>query len=142
MSQTSDLAIETVEKFLAALESNDPAGAVELLHDDARYINVPLPAIKGRAKIDDTLTKWLGRNGAALEVEMHSIAADDHGTVLTERTDILVFGPVRISIWVCGRFDTVGGRITLWKDYFSWTGFALATLRGIAGIALPFLRAK
>ena len=46
-------------------------------------------------------------------------------SVLTERTDVLVIGPVRMQFWVCGVFEVHNGRITLWRDYFD-----LATYRG------------
>jgi limonene-1,2-epoxide hydrolase len=32
------------------------------------------------------------------------------------------------------------GRITLWRDYFDFFDFIKATVRGLAGIAIPSLR--
>ena len=51
------------------------------------------------------------------EVKIHRIAVNG-ATVLTERTDALVFGPVRVQLWACGVFEVRDGRITLWRDYF------------------------
>ena len=51
------------------------------------------------------------------EVKFHRIVAEGD-TVLNERTDVLVFGPVRVQFWVCGVFEVHAGQITLWRDYF------------------------
>ena len=51
------------------------------------------------------------------EVKIHRIAAEGNA-VLTERTDAMVFGPLRLQFWVCGVFEVHAGRITLWRDYF------------------------
>ena len=48
------------------------------------------------------------------EVKIHRIAAEG-ATVLTERTDALIFGPLRLQFWVCGVFEVHDGRITLWR---------------------------
>jgi limonene-1,2-epoxide hydrolase len=60
--------------------------------------------------------------------------------VLTERTDALIFGPLRLQFWVCGVFEVHGGRITLWRDYFDLWDITKATLRGVAATVLPSLR--
>jgi limonene-1,2-epoxide hydrolase len=72
---------------------------------------------------------------------MHSISAGE-SSVLTERTDVLLYRRLRIQIWVCGRFDVQGGEIVLWRDYFSATNFMAATLRGLLGVVIPAARAK
>jgi limonene-1,2-epoxide hydrolase len=53
-----------------------------------------------------------GRGG--FEVKFHRIAAEGNA-VLTERTDALVFGPLRFQFWVCGVFELHDGQITLWR---------------------------
>ncbi len=72
-------------------------------------------------------------------MKIHRIAADGN-TVLTERTDALVFGPLRLQFWVCGVFEVHGGRITLWRDYFDMLDITKATLRGLAATVFPSLR--
>jgi limonene-1,2-epoxide hydrolase len=62
--------------------------------------------------------------------------------VLTERTDVLVFGPVRLQFWVCGVFEVHNGRITLWRDYFDIFDFTKAIGRGLLGAAIPALRPR
>ena len=76
----------------------------------------------------------------AFEVKIHRIAADG-AAVLTERTDALIIGPLRLQFWVCGVFEVHDGRITLWRDYFDFFDMFKATARGLAGLVLPSLKA-
>jgi limonene-1,2-epoxide hydrolase len=73
------------------------------------------------------------------EVKIHRIAADG-AAVLTERTDALIFGGLRLQFWVCGVFEVQDGRITLWRDYFDFYDILKATVRGLAGLVVPSLR--
>ena len=73
-------------------------------------------------------------------MKIHRIAAEGNA-VLTERTDALISGPLRLQFWVCGVFEVHDGRITLWRDYFDFFEFFIkATLRGVAAIVIPSLR--
>ena len=130
-----------VTDFLKLLEAGDVDAACDLLSVDVAYMNVSLPAIHGRERVRRVFSRMMARKSAGFEVHFHNVAVE--GTsVLTERTDVLIFGPVRIQIWVWGHFDVVGGRITLWKDYFDWWNVAVATVRGLLGAAVPSLRPK
>ncbi|MBN9618697.1 MAG: hypothetical protein J0H43_03060, partial [Actinobacteria bacterium] len=73
------------------------------------------------------------------EVYLHSIAVNGP-TVLTERTDVLVLGPVRLQFWVTGRFDVRDGLISLWRDSFDYLDCTRALLRGLLGAVAPALR--
>ncbi len=137
--QTGTGAMDLVRRFLDLLQQGDVDSAAELLAEDVRYINVSLPTIRGRERVREVLGRWLSRPGAGFEVYTHKIAVDGE-SVLTERTDVLVFGPVRIQIWVWGRFDVAGGRITMWKDYFDFWNTAVATVRGLLGAVIPGLK--
>ena len=120
--------IDVVQAFLSALGRFDVDAAVDLLADDVVYQNVPLPAARGRRAVEKQL-RWLARYGSGFEVEYHNVAADGP-TVLTERTDVLVFGRLRAAFWVCGTFEVHDGRITLWRDRFDFVDFMLAFVRG------------
>jgi limonene-1,2-epoxide hydrolase len=130
-----------VERFLELLRLGDVDGAVELLAVDVEYKNVGLPTVRGRERTRRLFRATLGRPGAGFEVYVHAISTDG-GTVLTERTDVLTFGRLRVQFWVCGRFDVHNGQIVLWRDYFDQMNIAAATIRGLLGTALPALRAK
>ena len=134
-------AADVARRFLLMLEDGHIDAATDLLAEDVEYINASLPAIRGRERTRRALSSVFGRPGAGFEVYFHAISADG-GTVLTERTDVLIFGPVRVQIWVCGRFDVVDGKIVLWKDYFDWLNTVAATVRGLVGAVIPALRPK
>ncbi len=69
-------------------------------------------------------------------MKIHRIAVNG-SSVLTERTDALVFGPVRLQFWVCGVFEVTDGRITLWRDYFDMFDITKAIARGVVGAVIP-----
>ena len=127
----------TVEVFLNALEAQDIDGAGAVLDDHLVYENVGFPTIHGRARAMKLFAGMQGRAG--FEVKIHRIAVNG-STVLTERTDALVFGRVRLQFWVCGVFEVTDGRITLWRDYFDMFDFTKAIARGVVGAVIPALR--
>ena len=127
----------TVETFLHALQDADFETAEATLDDDLVYENVGLPTIHGRHRAIKLFRRMEGR--ASFEVKIHRIAADG-AAVLTERSDALIFGPLRLQFWVCGVFEVHDGRITLWRDYFDFYDMLKATSRGLAGLVLPSLK--
>ena len=105
----------TIENFLTAMQNHDIDSAGAALDENLAYQNVGFPTIRGRARAMKLFRSMQGRVG--FEVKIHRIAVNG-STVLTERTDALVFGRVRLQFWVCGVFEVTDGRITLWRDYF------------------------
>ena len=100
----------TVEVFLHALQDADLDTAGAALAEDLVYQNVGLPTIHGRRRAMKLFSSLGGASG--FEVKIHRIAADG-AAVLTERTDALIFGPLRLQFWVCGVFEVHDGQITL-----------------------------
>jgi limonene-1,2-epoxide hydrolase len=129
----------TVETFLYALQDQDYDTLDSLMADDVLWQNVGYPSIRGRKRIVRLFRRGAGRLG--FEVKFHRIAAEGNA-VLTERTDALVLGPVRMQFWVCGAFEVHGGRITLWRDYFDLYDVLKGTARGLIGAVVPSLRPK
>lgn len=127
----------TVEVLLSALQAQDTDGAGAVLDENLVYENVGFPTIRGRSRAMKLFRGMEGR--ARFEVKTHRIAVNG-STVLTERTDALVFGPVRLQFWVCGVFEVRDGRITLWRDYFDMFDFTKAIARGLVGAVIPGLR--
>ena len=131
-----DTPIAVVEAFLEALSTPDIDAAMELVDESIAYTNVSLPTMDRTA-----MRKFLSgveEPGSGFDVTIHNISADG-GTVLTERTDLLVIRGVKVQIWVCGRFEVVDGKITVWRDYFDWLDIARAAVRGIAARFKPEL---
>ena len=129
----------TVEGFLYALQDADYQTAEAALDDDLVYENVGLPTIRGRRRAIELFRRMDGR--MRFEVKFHRVAADG-AAVLTERTDALIFGPLRLQFWVCGVFEVHDGRITLWRDYFDFFDMFKATVRGLAALVVPSLKAS
>lgn len=129
--------VRAVENFLYALADEDFDTAYSLMADGIEWHNVGFPRLRGSERIVKLFRRGQGRFG--FEVKIHRIAAEGN-SVLTERTDALVLGPVRLQFWVCGVFEVHAGRITLWRDYFDMFDFTKATVRGLAAVAFPALR--
>ena len=127
----------TVESFLYALQDEDFDTAESLMADNFEWQNVGYPTLRGRRRIMNIFRRGEGRVG--FEVKFHRIAAEGNA-VLTERTDALIIGPVRMQFWVCGTFEVYGGRITLWRDHFDVYDIVKGTLRGLLGAVVPSLR--
>lgn len=131
--------VRAVETFLYALQDEDFDTVDRLLADGIEWQNVGFPTIRGRERIVGLMRRGQGRLG--FEVKIHRIAGEG-SAVLTERTDALVFGPIRIQFWVCGAFEVHGGRITLWRDYFDTLDFLKGTVRGLIATVFPSLRPR
>src|SRR6201988_3350351 len=129
----------TVEVFLHAPQDADLETAGAALAEDLVYQNVGLPTIYGRNRAMKLFSSLGGASG--FEGNIPRIAADG-AAMLTERTDALIFGPLRLQFWVCGVFEVHDGEITLWRDYFDFFDMFKATLRGLAGLLVPPLKAS
>ena len=139
MTVTPETPTDVVRRFLDALARGDVEQAVSLVDDDLVYSNVSLPTIRGKDRFAKAAASYYRRMGFAVRV--HRIAADGP-VVLTERTDQLILGPLRLQIWVCGTFEVVDGRIRLWRDYFDWLNSTIALLRALVGVLVPSLRPR
>ena len=127
-----------VREFLDALAGEDFDTVESLASPELIWQNVGLPSLRGRDRIMKLLRRGQGRVGFA--VKFHNIA-EDGGTVLTERTDAIIIGPLRLQFWVCGRFEVHNGRVALWRDYFDFLDVMVkAPLRAVAAAVVPSLR--
>ena len=130
-----------VERFIDYLRTvTDNDAAVGLLAEDVVYENSWLPTVRGRERVRKVFQALL-RIGTEVEMHVHAISADGP-TVLTERTDVLQWGRLRIQFWICGRFDVHNGQIVEWREYYDPLAILTATLRGLLGTAVPAARAK
>lgn len=141
-SAPPDAPTAVVRSFISALETLDLDAASALLDAEVVYENKSLPTARGREATRRVLGA-LTRYCTAFEVDVHRLAAEGP-VVLTERTDTLVVGRLRLSFWVCGTFEVLDGRIVLWRDYFDWaavTGaFVAGTGRALGSLLRLLLR--
>ena len=126
--------IETVRAFLRSLEDRNLDGALALASADVVYQNIPLPPARGVREFEKQM-RFFEKLVDRFEARIHHIAADGP-FVLTERTDVLERGGLRLEFWVCGTFEVRDGRITLWRDYFDWAAVSVAFLRGLPRMAI------
>jgi limonene-1,2-epoxide hydrolase len=138
-TDTADNA-RTVQTFLFALADEDFDTVESLAAPELVWQNVGLPSIRGRGRIMKILRGGQGKFGFA--VKFHRIATNGDA-VLTERTDAIIIGPLRLQFWVCGTFEVHDGRIALWRDYFDlFDCLVKAPLRAVAATVFPSLRPK
>ena len=135
MSQGRTPETEIVRSFLKALEAQDLEQALTYVSDDVEYQNMPLPAGRGPKAIRKLFEPTF--KTTAFEARINKIAANGP-TVLTERTDAIFLGPVRIPFQVCGTFEVRDDRIVLWRDTFDWASGVVNCL--IAGPLYLFRR--
>lgn len=128
-----------VERFLNALHQEDWGTATTAMDERIVYDNVGYPTINGSHGVMRFWHRIFGRRSAGFEAKIHRIAVDGL-SVLTERIDLMVFGPFRLRIWVCGVFEVRSNKITLWRDYFDLLDMVKAAARGLVGIVVPSLR--
>lgn len=126
-----------VKSLLEALQAQDFETFESLLADDVAYQNVGLPTVHGGRRVTKLMRGMEGK--ARFEVKFHRNVVEG-STVLNERTDAIVIGPLRLQFWVCGVFEVADGRITLWRDYFDFYDMFKATLRGVVGMVVPSVR--
>jgi limonene-1,2-epoxide hydrolase len=132
--------VEAVTSLLLALEAGDHERVRELLAEDADWINVTLPTVRGRERIMRVLG-LMPRTGTHFRVHFHNVAGEGD-VVLTERTDAIGRGRFEQRFWVYGRFEVVDGKIKVWRDSFDWVDIIVSLLRAIAGIAIPSLNRR
>ncbi|WP_446225791.1 limonene-1,2-epoxide hydrolase family protein [Nocardia sp. IBHARD005] len=123
-------AVTIVREFFGALELGVVDEALDLLDPAIVWKNASLPSVRGKDRVA-MLLRGLNRPKLGFSVVMHHIAADGD-IVLTDRTDYLHVGPVRIGFWVSGTFELRDGRIVLWDDRFSKGNVVRGTIVGVA----------
>lgn len=119
---------EIVTEFIARLHARD-LSALDLVHDDLLYVNVPLVWSRTRrAAIWGLRAAW----AVPITWELRVNHMATHGDlVMTERTDILRVGPLEFSIWAIGHHEVRDGKIAVWRDYLDYADAAVAVPRGI-----------
>ncbi len=132
---------EVVVAFLSALAAFDVDGALALVHDDLVYMNVSLPTIRGRDRLERLARPVLRPGRIGFNVHLNHVATEGD-VVLTDRIDELNLRRFASRFWVYGRFVVRDGRIAVWRDSFDWLDVTVANLRGLAGIVVPSLNRR
>ena len=114
--------LEIVEEFISALERKDIDSAISLLADDCEYDNVPMGKMFGSENVREFLGPMI-ENCSSVDWPVHRSSSSGN-LVFNERLDRFEMGGNWIEIPVCGVWEVIDEKITLWHDYFD-----LATYR-------------
>lgn len=127
--------IHTVTAMFDALSNRDIDHAISRLDDAIVWHNVGLPKVRGISRVGKFM-RMLAEPAYGFEVTIHNIAANGD-TVLTERTDVLIWRRLRIEFWVCGTFELRDGKILVWRDYFDNADFFKGLSKGAFRALVP-----
>jgi len=127
---------EVVVEFLEAWGRSDLDRVLELVTEDLEYINVSLPTIRGRDRLETLARPVMRPDRVRFRAYLHHVATDGD-VVLTDRVDELTFRRFASRFWVYGRFVVRDGQIAVWRDSFDWLDVTIGNLRGLLGLVAP-----
>ena len=109
-------ALETVNAFLKAAASRDYEKALAFVTDDVEYQNMMLPAVHGKAAVQETCDMLLSMCTASEWIVHREVVNGD--VVMNERTDRFELNGAWTDLPVAGVFVLRDGLICSWHDYF------------------------
>lgn len=127
---------DVVVEFLEAWGRSDLDRVLELVTEDLEYINVSLPTIRGRDRLETLARPIMRPDRVRFRAYLHHIATNGD-VVLTDRVDELTFRRFASRFWVYGRFVVRDGQIAVWRDSFDWLDVTIGNLRGLLGLVAP-----
>jgi limonene-1,2-epoxide hydrolase len=137
-SATTVAPADVVVEFLEAWGRWDIDRVLELVTEDLEYINVSLPKIHGRDRLERLARPIMRPDRVGFNAYLHHVATDGD-VVLTDRVDELTFKKWASRFWVYGRFTVRDGQIAVWRDSFDWLDVTVGGLRGLLGLLSPAL---
>jgi limonene-1,2-epoxide hydrolase len=112
----STTSTETVNTFLKAAAARDYDSALALVTDDIEYQNMMLPAVHGKAAVQETCDMLLSLCSGSEWLVHREVAQGD--VVMNERTDRFEMNGTWTDLPVAGVFVLRDGLICSWHDYF------------------------
>ena len=132
---------DVVVEFLESWGRFDIDRVLELVTEDLEYINVSLPTIHGRDRLERLARPVMRPDRFGFNAYLHHVATDGD-VVLTDRVDELTFRRWASRFWVYGRFVVRDGQIAVWRDSFDYVDVTIGSLRGVLGIVAPSLNRR
>ncbi|HWD54014.1 MAG TPA: limonene-1,2-epoxide hydrolase family protein [Acidimicrobiales bacterium] len=132
---------DVVVAFLEAWARYDVDTALDLVTEDLEYINVSLPTIHGRERLERLAHPMIRPDRMGFNAYLHHVATEGN-VVLTDRVDEITFRRYAARFWVYGRFVVRDGRIAVWRDSFDWLDVTIGSLRGLVGVVAPALNRR
>jgi limonene-1,2-epoxide hydrolase len=107
---------QIVIDFCHAFGRMDADELIGYFAPDAVYHNIPMPLLRGRKEIYDSL-KGLPSRFKELRIEiLHQASVGD--IVMNERLDYFTFSDRQVALPIAGVFELKSGKITAWREYF------------------------
>lgn len=132
---------DVVVEFLEAWSRYDIDRVLELVAEDLEYINVSLPTVHGRDRLEMLARAVIRPDRIGFRAHLNHVATEGD-VVLTDRVDELTFRRFASRFWVYGRFVVRDGQIAVWRDSFDWLDVTIGNLRGLVGLVAPALNRR
>jgi limonene-1,2-epoxide hydrolase len=132
---------DVVVAFLDAWARSDVDAALDLVDEDLEYMNVGLPTVHGRDRLELLARPIMRPDRVVFRAHLNYVATEGD-VVLTDRVDELAFRRFASRFWVYGRFVVRDGKITVWRDSFDFIDVTLGNLRGLLGLIAPALNRR
>ena len=99
-----------------AFDRMDADELIDYFAPDALYHNIPLPPLRGRQEIYESL-KGLPHRFKQIRTEiLHQVSSGN--LVMNERIDYFTFEDRQVALPIVGVFELEQGKIKAWRDYF------------------------
>ena len=108
--------LDTVNAFMKAAAARDYSAALALVTEDVEYQNMMLPAVHGKAAVQETCDALLSLCSGSEWLVHREVASGS--LVMNERTDRFEMNGVWTDLPVAGVFELRDGLIAVWHDYF------------------------
>ena len=113
---------QIIVDFIAAWNAKDIERVMGFFTADCVYHNMPVDPVQGSEAIRGVIDGFTGM-ASEIEWELHQVAENEAGVVLTERTDKFLIGDKWVALPVMGSFTLEKGKISAWRDYFDMNQF-------------------
>ena len=113
---------QIIVDFIAAWNAKDIDRVMGFFTADCVYHNMPVDPVQGSEAIRGVIDGFTGM-AKEIEWELHQVAENEAGVVLTERTDKFLIGDKWVALPVMGSFTLEKGKISAWRDYFDMNQF-------------------
>ena len=105
-----------VTDFCRVFGRMDADELIDYFAPDAVYHNIPLPPLRGREEIYESL-KGLANRFKELQIEILQQVSSGN-IVMNERIDYMTFQDRRVALPIAGIFELENGKIKAWREYF------------------------
>ncbi len=113
---------QIVRDFCAAWDRGDVDAIVDAFTDDAVYHNIPMDPCVGKDAIRGFVSVMFTAMASSVKFEILNQVVSGN-IVMNERVDTISMTDNEVALRLMGVFETRGGRIAAWRDYFDMSAF-------------------